>query len=123
MFLTGIAGGFLFVMIFITLFVFTSKPAPNVAPVVFNKPKVSIDMSVFESEQFKNLQAFSVMDIQFKYSAFTQEKEPKNGFILASSKDHAREMLEAMGLQSISVQEAHIGRDNPFEPYYLNEEF
>lgn len=118
MFFLGITIIFLLFLVFISLVVFLSKPKQNSAVLVFNKPKVSIDMAVFDSDQFKNLQPFVEMQTQFVYSADTKEKTKVTGFITAATMEDAEKVLEGMGMTSINLEEAEIGRVNPFEPYY-----
>ena len=118
MFFMGITAVFLLILIVISLGVFLSKPK-EVSPVlVFNKPKVNIDMNVFESEQFKNLQPFTEMKVQYSYKALTKDNKFQSGFISAASKDQARALLVGNGLNVTDIQEIQIGRSNPFTPYY-----
>jgi len=98
--------------------VFWSKPQEPSSVLVFNKPKVNIDMKIFDSDQFKNLLAFTEMEIQYSYIATTIDGKEKTGFIPAVSIEKAREVLKSMGLDVSELKEADIGRDNPFEPYY-----
>ncbi len=118
MFFMGITAVFLLFLIIFSLGVFLSKPK-EVSPVlVFNKPKVNIDMSVFDSDQFKNLQIFPEMETQYSYRAIGKDKKIKTGFISAISPDQAKTILESMGLILSELKEVEIGRDNPFIPYY-----
>lgn len=118
MFFLGITVVFLLFISIISISVFLSSPK-EVSPVlVFNKPKVSINMSVFESDQFKNLVPFAEMQTQYSYKATGKDRRQKTGFIAASSVEDARKALSAMGLSNITIDEAKIGRDNPFSPYY-----
>ena len=118
MFFIGITVMFLLFLVVISLGVFLSKPK-EVSPVmVFNKPKVNIDMKIFDSDQFKNLQPFPEMETQYSYKAFTKDNKPETGFISAVSIDQAKAILKSMGLNVSEVKEAEIGRDNPFAPYY-----
>lgn len=118
MFFIGITVVFLLFLILISLGVFLSKPQ-EVSPVlVFNKPKVNIDMTIFDSDQFKNLQSFPEMETQYSYNAVTKNNKPQAGFIPAVSIDQAKTILESEGLNVSEIKEAQIGRDNPFTPYY-----
>jgi predicted tellurium resistance membrane protein TerC len=117
-FFMGITIAFLLFLIIISLTVFLSGPK-DVSPVlVFNKPKVNIDMSVFDSEQFKNLQPFDQMQIQYAYKATTKDKKQVSDFVSADSEEHAKTILEGMGLTVTDLKPVEIGRDNPFTPYY-----
>jgi hypothetical protein len=118
MFLMGIAIIFLLFLLVVFFGVFLSQPKEVSPALVFNKPKVSIDMSVFDSEQFKSLESFTEMEIQYSYTAITKDKKQESGFISATSEDEARIILTAMGLTVTNIEEAEIGRDNPFSPYY-----
>jgi len=75
-------------------------------------------MNIFDSDQFKNLQPFTEMQIQYVYVATTESGQLKNGFITAISLDQARQILASLGLNVTKLEEAAIGRDNPFTPYY-----
>jgi hypothetical protein len=117
-FFMGITIIFVLFLIFVSSMVFLSK-AKEVSPeLVFNKPKVAIDMSVFESDQFKNLQPFPEMEMQYSYKALTQKNEGRTGFINAASKEEATKKLVDMGLTVSEIKEVETGRDNPFIPYY-----
>ena len=75
-------------------------------------------MKIFDSDQFKDLQPFTQMQIQYSYRASDKNGKQQNGFITASSLQEARAMLVAMDLSVSELKEAEIGRDNPFTPYY-----
>ena len=80
MFFMGITVVFLLILIIISLGVFLAQPK-TVSPVlVFNKPKVNIDMTIFDSDQFKNLEPFAEMEIQYSYNA--QQKTIKSRQVL-----------------------------------------
>jgi len=105
-------------LVVVSFGVFLSSPK-EVSPVlVFNKPKVNIDMSIFDSDQFKNLQPFPEMEIQYSYKATTKNNKPNTGFITAASIDQAKAILESGGLTVSELKEAAVGRDNPFIRYY-----
>jgi len=118
MFFTGITAILLLFLAVMFLGVFFSSPKETSSVLVFNKPKVSIDMSIFSSEQFRDLQPFSEMQIQYSYSATTKDNKTQKGFVFANSKEEAKEIIESNGLSVIDIKEAEIGRDNPFVPYY-----
>jgi len=117
-FFMGITAMFLLLLVVIFFGVFLSKPKDVLPVMVFNKPKVNIDMKIFDSDQFKNLQPFAEMEIQYSYKAFTKDNKLKTGFISAVSIDQAMTILEDMKLTISELKEAEIGRDNPFTPYY-----
>ena len=119
MFLRGIILIFALFIVLISFLVFLSKPKPVSPTLVFNKPKVNIDMKVFDTDEFKDLQAFSQMQIQFTYTGFNKLNKSVKGFISAISEEDARSILEASGIITIStIKEAEVGRDDPFKPYY-----
>jgi len=118
MFFLGITAAFLLVIIIISLMVFLSEPKEVAPALVFNKPKVNINMDVFGEEQFKSLVPFSEMHTQYSYKAASEDGEEQAGFISAVSLEEARSMLEDIGLRVIELEEADIGRENPFTPYY-----
>jgi hypothetical protein len=118
MFFIGITIIFLLFLLAISFGVFLSQPSKDQPALVFNKPKVSIDMSVFDSEQFKNLQEFSEMEMQYSYTAITRDNKQETGFISAVSTEEAKTILAGMGLTVTQIKEAEMGRDNPFTPYY-----
>lgn len=118
MFFIIITAIFAVFLIVVSLIVFLSKPKEVLPIMVFNKPKITIDMKVFELNQFKNLQRFTPMQIQFSYTAKTSDNKPQTGFISAASEEQAREILEGMDLTVSNIKETATGRDNPFIPYY-----
>jgi len=118
MFFIGITVMFLFLLSLMSLGVFFSKPKEVSTVLVFNKPKVDINMKVFESDQFKNLQPFSQMQIQYKYTAIAKDKKPTEGYISSLSMEQAKTELEKQGLTGVIVKEEGIGRNNPFASYY-----
>ena len=118
MFFLGITVIFLLFLIIISLGVFLSKPKEVSSALVFNKPKVNIDMRIFDSDQFKNLQLFTEMKTQYSYKGVTQKNKVETGFISAVSIEEARTLLESKGLTISEIKELEIGRVNPFTPYY-----
>lgn len=105
-------------LIIISLVVFLSGPKEVSPTLVFNKPKINIDMKVFDSDQFKKLQPPVEMEIQYSYKAITADKKNQTGFISAVSEEKARAALTNMGLTVTDIKEIEIGRDNPFTPYF-----
>jgi len=107
----------LFVIV-VAFLVFLSKPEEIPAEIVWNKPKINIDIKVFDSEPFKALELFEDMQIQFKYTALNKKNKIMTGFVSATSLEEAKTILEGMGLAVSSLEEAEIGREDPFTPYY-----
>jgi len=98
--------------------VFLSSPKEVQTAMVFNRPKVSIDMSVFDSPEFQGIQAFPLMKPQFSYTATTKDNKPQEGFIVADSIDQAKKQLEDMGLRITQIKPVEVGRNDPFVRYY-----
>jgi len=118
MFFLVITVVFLLFLVIISLAVFLSGPKEISPVLVFNKPKINIDMSIFDSDQFKNLQAFPEMETQYSYKATNKNNKQETGFISAVSIDQARTNLEGNGLTVSEIKEVELGRDNPFVSYY-----
>ena len=118
MFLMGIVTGLAIFVLLVALTVFFSQPKQVASELTFNKPKINIDFSVFDSQQFKDLVLFEDMKTQFYYLADTEREKTIEGFVAAVSMEEARQILEGMNLRIIKLEEAKIGRDNPFIPYY-----
>ena len=117
-FFMGITAVVILFLIIISFGVFLSAPA-EVSPVlVFNRPKVNIDMSVFGTDQFKNLHSVPDMQTLYSYKATDKNGKPKEGFKVDVSIDQAKTDLEAEGLTITELKEAEAGRTNPFSPYY-----
>jgi len=117
-FFMGITITLLLFLAVISFTVILSGPKEISQVLVFNKPKINIDMSIFSSDQFRNLQPFPEMQTQFSYKAIGKDKKVKSGFISAVSITQARADLESKGLTVTELKEVEIGRDNPFVPYY-----
>ena len=111
---------FILFLVTISLGVFMSKPNEVLPVLIFNKAKVNIDMKIFDSDQFKSLQPFTEMQVQYTYKAIARNKQPRSGFISATSEDEAKTTLAGMGLNVSEIKEIEIGRDNPFTPYYAS---
>jgi hypothetical protein len=118
MFFIGITVVFLLVLVTIALLVFLSQPESVAPEMVFNKPNIAIDFRVLDSDQFKKLESFEEMQIQFSYIATTDKGEIKTGTVEASTKEIAQKTLEAQGYMVTQIQEVEVGRVNPFVPYY-----
>ena len=118
MFLMGIIGGFLVLLLVIALGVFLSKPEETDVQVAFNKPKVNINLELLDSTSFKNLEPFTEIDIQYSYRATTVKGVEVQGKISAISLEEAKKKIEDMELTPVEIKEVKVGRDNPFVPYY-----
>ena len=101
MFFMGITVMFLLFLVVISLGVFLSKPN-EVSPVmVFNKPKVNIDMRFLIQTNLKIFSHFLQMETQYSYTATTKDNKSKTGFISAASADQARTILTRHGINCI----------------------
>lgn len=118
MFFAGITAVFLLLLLVIFLGVFLVGPKQTLPTTVFDKSKIEVDMSIFSSNQFKNLQPYTKIDIQYSYKATTKDKKTKSGFISATSINDAKTKLKNQGLTVATLKEVTIGRNNPFIPYY-----
>ncbi|HQK63592.1 MAG TPA: hypothetical protein PLF16_00405, partial [Candidatus Staskawiczbacteria bacterium] len=119
MFITGIASIFGLIVVIIAAIVFFSQPGAVAPELVFNKPKVTIDFSVLDSEQFGRLNEFKQMENRYTYEATVLETNEKvTGFTTAASYDDAKKKVEEMGYRVDKLEEVDVGRTNPFEPYY-----
>jgi len=118
MFFMGITIMFLLFLAFISLVVLLSKPQPVSPTLVFNKPKINLDFSILDSEQFEKLESFTKLETQFAYEAVDDKGKITSGLISAVSLDEARKFLESMKLVVTSLKEVEIGRINPFTPYF-----
>lgn len=116
-FFLGITITLVVFLLFVTVGVFLSKPKQVSETMVFNKPKISIDMNFFNDDQFNRLEPFTQMQTQFVYTATKEDDEQMSGFISADNREEATKILENIGLDVISIKEAEIGRENPFTPY------
>ena len=84
---------------------------------VYNK-NISIDFSVVDSNEVKNLQLFEGVKTEFEYSAEERDGKHFTGKISAVNEERAKSILEEMGFKVLSIQQANAGRAEPFNPYY-----
>lgn len=117
MFLIGIGICLVIFLIFISLWVFLAQPTPPPVALVFNEPKVDLNLTVLDATQFQNLQVFEPIPLQFSYTALTKAGKSTSGLVSADSIDDARKMLVTAGLQVGNLKEVGVGRDNPFIGY------
>ncbi len=109
---------FVLFLVFVFLGVIFSAPKEVPPIVVLNTSKVNIDMTIFDSVKFKNLQAFPEMGDQYRYKATARNKTVQEGFIAADSATSAVQILQKMGFTNPSLQKVEAGRENPFIKYY-----
>ena len=92
-FFIGITAVFLSVLAFVTFLVFMSQPQQVVLELVFNKPKININFSILDSDQFEGLLPFNEMQRKFVYTAASKAGELESGFVSAISIEEARKEL------------------------------
>lgn len=117
MFFMGITILFVLFLLVVSSLVFLSKPKPVAPEIVFNRPKIDINLDVLDSDQVKFLEPAVQMDLQFKYTAITSKGAKISGVISAVSEEEAHKILQGMQLSGINLEEAKSGRTNPFAPY------
>lgn len=117
-FFTLIAGFFVLAIIIIALIVFFSKPVVVSEDQVFKKPNISINFSVLDSDELKKLALLDPIQHNYIYSAVTEAGKSVEGKISAVSEDDAKTKLTEMKLSSIVLQKDPIGRKEPFDVYY-----
>lgn len=117
MFFMGITISFVLFLLVISLFVFLSRPKPAEEQLVFNRPKVDINLEILELDQVKNLEPAEKMDLQFKYTAINSKGQKTSGIVTAVSAEEAQKILQGMQLSAATLEEAKLGRENPFSPY------
>ena len=108
---------FALILILISTWAFLSQPSGPETEFVLNKPKINVNFQVLESDQFKNLEPFEMIPLQFSYTAVTSWNKTVTGLISAVSQEEARALLQESGYQVRDLKEVGTGRDNPFEPY------
>lgn len=118
MFFVGITIIFLLFLTVVSLGVFFSEPEEIPPTLVFNKPKVNIDMSIFDSALFQGLRPFAEMTPLFSYKALGGNNQLTTGFISADSAEQAVKTLQELGLSVSELKEVETGRENPFISYY-----
>jgi hypothetical protein len=108
----------LFLIVVASMVLFSRPKAVSINALTFNKPKVNINFSIFNSEQFKSLKPFEDMKIQFSYKV-RKDGVDDEGYISAFTEEEAKKMLEDRGYTIVQIKEADIGRENPFESYKI----
>lgn len=105
-------------VILISLWSFLSKPGSEATKAVFNKPKVSLNIAILDDEQFKTLEPFDRIPLQYKYQARDKKGKLSQGLVSATSEEEAVKIVETgTGLTISSIEEVGVGRENPFVPY------
>jgi len=118
MFFLGITILFLLFLSIVGTVVFFSKPALTLTETIFKKPNIKIDFTVLDSEQVKESSLMGRIQKQFTYSATTVKGSQESGNVFAATIEEATKKLEDEKLTNISLEEALVGRENPFTSYY-----
>jgi predicted tellurium resistance membrane protein TerC len=121
-FFTGITLALLLFLAIAYVGIFLSKPKTTSSAPAISSSGIVVDTSIFSSSQFKQLVPFTDLEMQYSYKATTKGNQVETGFISAISENQARDTLTSEGLTVVTITEAQVGRDNPFEPYYTTEE-
>ena len=108
----------LFVMPFIVFTSFLSDEFESVFVEEVPKPDISINFDIIDSEEVKNLESFSIIKIEFSYSALDKNNRKVVGKVLAIDKNDALSILQKTGLKNINLEEINAGKKEPFIPYY-----
>lgn len=107
----------LFAVLAFLFVVFASSP-PVLSGAAGAVQNASVDLTVLDSAEIGNLEPFPKVKITFEYTATDEKNRSISGKILSYSKDEAQGLLEKDGFTVLSLEEATIGRDNPFDVYY-----
>ena len=75
---------------------------------------IKIDSDLLDSQQVIALENFENVKMIFNYVAKDQNGRQLSGQIEATTKNQAQQILGAMGLNVLTLQEQAIGRLNPF---------
>ena len=75
---------------------------------------IEIDSDLLDSQQVNTLEDFENVKMIFNYVAKDQNGRQLSGQIEATTKNQAQQILGAMGLNVLTLQEQAIGRLNPF---------
>ncbi len=111
----GLAALGIFGLVFV--WIFLAGPSKSKVPITFNKPKVTVNLTSMDSDQFRQLEPFTPIPLQFAYEAENRVRQKVKGVISATSEEEARKALEANGLVVGKIGLIIPGRDNPFTPY------
>ncbi|MEK7124545.1 MAG: hypothetical protein AAB877_02590 [Patescibacteria group bacterium] len=84
---------------------------------VSDVPEIKINFNAVNSEQVKNLELFEEIKTDFSYTAKDKNGLQVAGTIVAISKNSALRTLRDSGLEVLTIQQANIGRKEPFSPY------
>ncbi len=120
-FIWGVASLLVLVVIAIASFIFIpglTNQTINIPDTgAYITPDIKLNLKIVDSQQVQNLQPFLNIETEFAYIATDKNGKQAVGKISATDKDNAKKSLEAMGFVVLSLQEANMGRSNPFVPY------
>lgn len=94
---------------------FFNKDAPVNVPMLM--PTLSINSDILDSNNVKNLEVIGSLPLSFLYVVQDKDGKRSGGTISASSRDDAQAILEGKGYTVVSLQEAGLGRTNPYLLY------
>lgn len=118
MFILGITASLAIFLVVISLWTFLAQPKPGPTQAVFNKPKVSLNIDILNDEQFKTIEPFERIPLQFSYEAIDKKGKTTKGLISAVSEEEATKIIEQGKILSVrKIEEVGVGRENPFIPY------
>lgn len=118
MFFLGITILFLLFLLAVGLFVFLSPPKTYEPESVFIKPDIKVNFEILDSIEVRDRAIMGRIGREFYYVMKTLDGEEITGNIFAESFEKAEEVLKESGLILVSLEEAEVGRENPFAPYY-----
>ncbi len=84
---------------------------------VGSQPNIAINMNIVNSDQVKNLNPFYDLQTEFSYVVADKNGKQTQGNISAATKEDAQALLQQSGYTIISLDEATVGRSDPFVSY------
>jgi uncharacterized protein YpmB len=79
---------------------------------------ISIDFTVLDSPEVKNLEPFNDVTKEFSYTGTNKAGKIVKGSVFAKDQDTAQADLTSQGITTTNLQEATVGRNEPFTAYY-----
>ena len=97
------------------------KNAPEDMPLGdFQTPNININFALIDSDHVQNLEEFTLIEANFTYVAQNASLRQVAGSIFATTRQEAEQKLEAQNLKVIAIQQAPVGRSEPFKPLPAN---
>ncbi len=116
-FFLGITVLFVLIILVIGVGVLFAKPVDVPKEQVFINPKVKVDLAILGATQVRGINIMDRLEKVFTYEAL-EKGVPRNGTILAIDQEDAEKKLKGRGYSIVKIEEAQVGRENPFTPYY-----